>query len=277
AVDPGVATSARETALRRAAREDLLPSRELGEALAMLSDTPLGGAIAATRDLPRASERFHTEIGRLLDSAKGDADAFLLTAKIFEDDIAALELSEGTRPFSAELALAALLTRKFDAAERFMQAVASEQTLGSDRAYLNLARLYAYLRPSAAQRLAGAIGEELGEVPSARLPIADPAARAIANPGVSEGVDDAITAARSGSIGSSLLVALTAAAVDAEGELELVRDAVATNLYAATPAADIAREAAFRREALAFAPRLREESFEEGAYVPRLKPAGTNR
>jgi hypothetical protein len=74
-----------------------------------------------------------------------------------------------------------------------------------------------------------------------------------------------------------VLVALAAAGVEADGELEVVRDAVAANLYAETPAAEVAREAAFRREALAFAPKLREETFDQGEYVPRLKPSMQDR
>ncbi|MEM7518422.1 MAG: hypothetical protein AAF368_16055, partial [Planctomycetota bacterium] len=70
-----------------------------------------------------------------------------------------------------------------------------------------------------------------------------------------------------------LLAGLGTAGVEASGELAVIRDTLGLSLYDRANAGDLARQAAFRREALAFADRIREDVVNQQAYVPRIKPS----
>ncbi|MEM7739603.1 MAG: hypothetical protein AAF225_02235, partial [Pseudomonadota bacterium] len=172
---------------------------------------------------------------------------------------------------------ACLLNRRYGAAERWIRSVATRQGTGAETAFFNLTKLYGYLQPTAAQRLAGAIGEDLPPPPDIAVDAADRAAQAQLTGNLANVVDNALSAATSGSQASQLLAALGASTVVAEGELARIRDTVAANLYAEAGGYDIAREAVFRRAALGSASRLRIEAVNPQFYRPRLKPVRTSR
>ena len=154
-----------------------------------------------------------------------------------------------------------------------MQAVASEQSLEAERAFFNLAKLYSYVQPGPAQRLAGAIGETLPEAPVPPFAIADPVAQADIAGDLAAQVELGLDAVAGGSRGAILLAALSTASVAADaGEVAIVRDSLGASLYQRAGADEFVREAAFQREALAAAGRLREDIINRTAYVPRLKP-----
>lgn len=276
-LDQGLSTQARQAALLRASKENLLPPRDLMTAASQLDGTAIAADIQKVANQPEGSPERGAAIGEVLKAAASDDDAFYLRSQIFGTQIASTASDVATVPFAAEFALAALLGGRFEEAERWMQTVAAEQSIGAERAFLNLAKLYSYRRPGPAQRLAGAIGENLPEPPGAVIDIADPAAQAEANIDLAEQVDRGLTASASGSRAALLLAALGTAGVEATGELAVIRDVLGVGLYSRAEADDLARQAAFRREALAFADRIREDVINQQAYIPRQKPAAPSR
>lgn len=273
ALDEGLAVGTRHAALLRAAEEDLLPPRELAEAAMTMEGTPIGDDLAAIEDMIAGSAQRAGAIGASLARSGDDGAAFLLRTRIFSAEIASLTQDIATVPYAAELALASLLNRRYADAERWMQTVAAEQSEGTERAFFNLARLYSYVQPAPAQRLAGAIGEVLDEPPLPPFRVADPAALVSVPGDLAAQVELGLAAAASGSRASLLLAALSTAAVEADSpETELVRDTLGAALYDRAQADEFVREAAFRREALAAAGRLKTAVIAKQPYVPRLKP-----
>ncbi|MEM9839125.1 MAG: hypothetical protein AAF830_08215 [Pseudomonadota bacterium] len=274
ALDRGLSTEARLAALMRSAEDDLLPSRELEEAAAQLRGTKIGDDLFAMEAMVAGSSQKAGAIGASLASVEEDSAAFLLRTKIFSAEIASLTQDIATVPYASELALASLLNRRYSNAERWMQTVAAEQSDGAERAFFNLARLYSYVQPGPAQRLAGAIGEVLDEPPLPPFTVGDPAAQADAPGDLAAQVELGLSAAASGSRASILMAALSTAAVDADSsEIEIVRDSLGAALYDRAQADEFVREAAFRREALAAVGRLKSDVIAKKPYVPRLKPA----
>lgn len=274
AYDDALDVALRQEALRRVVLEDLVSPRDLEDIAATLTSEQIGKEVAAIRSLPPGSQARGGAIGQALRAVAADPTALLLRVKIFKADIASTGVSVATVPYAAELALASLLNRRFQDAETWMQTVAAEQSAGAERAFLNLAVLYSYVKPNAAQRLAGAIGEQIASPDIAPLTIADETASLVTITDLSIQMEHALDAAASGSRASLLLAALGTAAVEAEtSELELIRDTLGAELYRRANAEAIVREAAFRREALAAAGRLRDDRIGYAPYVPRLKPS----
>ncbi|NNU14866.1 hypothetical protein HK107_00835 [Parvularcula sp. ZS-1/3] len=272
ALDAGLSTAAREAALLRAAQDDLLPARELGDAAASLDGTVLASAVTRVRNLPDGSPERAQALGEILVNSRDEPENYLLRTKIFGQELASLQPSVATVPYAAEFALSNLLLRRYQRAEVWMQTVAAEQTIGAERAFLNLAKLYSYLAPNAAQRLAGAIGEELPEPPVPAITIGDDGAADAVEASLSEVTPRAIVAAHSGSEGSMLLAALELSAVSADPRTDEAARTAAEALLDLSGGAALASEAAFRQQALAFAGRLREETINKQAFIPRLKP-----
>ncbi|NRA29046.1 MAG: hypothetical protein HRU11_02205 [Parvularculaceae bacterium] len=278
AYDSTLDVALRQEALRHVVVNDLVSPRDLEDIAASLKSEQIGKEIAAIRSLPPASQARGGAIGQALQAVVAEPTAFLLRVKVFEADIASTGVNVATVPYAAEFALASLLNRRYKDAESWMQTVAAEQSLGAERAFLNLALLYSYVKPSAAQRLAGAIGEEIASPDVAPLTIADETASLVTVTDLSVQMEHALNAAASGSRGALLLSALGTAAVEAEtSELELIRDTLGADLYRRGNAEPIVREAAFRREALAAAGRLRDDRIGKDAYIPRLKPSSSAR
>jgi hypothetical protein len=271
-LDEGIAIPAREQALYRAARESLLGDRDLGDAAVNLTGTAAAEEIGRIRGYPEGFSEREVAIGEALLAARSNPDLFLLYTKVFSSEIASLMPQEQTAPFAAEIALASLLNRRFEAAERWMQQLATEQTIGAERAFLNLAKLYGYLRPGAAQRLAGAVGAEISGPKVGEIQIYDPLAARSEDIELAEETSRALRAARSGSRAAMLLSALTSGAIEAEGEAAAIRDRIGSTLYSEANASEFLREAAFTRDALAAVASLRESAIDDEAYVPRLKP-----
>ncbi|GGY40628.1 hypothetical protein [Parvularcula lutaonensis] len=270
--DRGLSTPTRSAALVRAAREDLVPARDLADAAASLEGEEVASVIATIAAQPAGSFNRSQAIGEALVAAKQNPDLYLVLTKIYGQEIASMRPDAVTMPYATELALSSLIIRNFATAEAWIQAVAAENTIGAERAFLNLAKLYSYLRPGAAQRLAGAIGERLPDPPVPAIRIPDALAQAQASADLPTTVDRAITAAASGARGSMLLAALATSGVRASGELAAVRDTVGAALYKRAEANRLAADAAFQRQALESVGSLREEVINKEAYVPRLKP-----
>jgi hypothetical protein len=273
AVDTGLSSQAREAALLRAARENLLPHRDLGDAAMRLENSRLQATIASIRVMREGSPERQAAIGQALLDAGSDTDRFLFLTKAFSQEIASAAAGPLTSPFAVEFGLASLLLRQFDAAERWMQTVAAEQSAGGERAFLNLANLYGAVRPSAAQRLAGAIGERVFEPEPVPFEVADPLAQVAARADLSLAAEHAVKAAAEGSRAGMLLAALELGAVQAGGEAGLARDAMASALYDVADAAPILADIRFEEQALSYAGKLREEVVNSQAYVPRVKPS----
>jgi len=272
--DERLGEALRAEALERAVAEDLLSARDLEEIARGLTNQLIGKEMAAIRSLPPSSADRGAVIGQALQAVRDQPNQFLMRAKIFAADIASTGVDVATVPYAAEFALASLLNRRYNDAESWMQTVAAEQSLGAERAFLNLAMLYAYVEPTAAQRLAGAIGEEIGPVDIPPLDIADKTAQVSTIVDLSSQMGQALDAAASGSRAALLLAALSTAAVEADTpQIALLRDALGADLYERAEAESFAREATFRREALAAASKLRDNVIGQSAYIPRLKPS----
>lgn len=277
AMDDSVGDAVRVIALRRAALEDLMPARDLGQVAESVPGTQIAQDVGFIRALPQGSGARAGAIGEALASNLEDPAGFVLRAKIFGTEIASTAPDVATDPYGVEYSLACLLNRRYEAAERWIRSVATREGTGAETAFFNLTKLYGYLQPTAAQRLAGAIGEDLPPPPDIAVDAADRAAQGQLSGNLANVVDNALSAATSGSQASQLLAALGASTVVAEGELARIRDTVAANLYAEAGGYDIAREAAFRSAAMGSASRLRIEAVNPQFYRPRLKPVRTSR
>ncbi|MEM1381601.1 MAG: hypothetical protein AAGH41_13355 [Pseudomonadota bacterium] len=274
AMDTGLSAEARLAAVYRAALENLLPQRDLADAAATLEGTPIGDEMKAFRARGASPSERSGFVGQALQSSGTDSEAFLLRTELYAAEIAAASPDVATVPYAAEFALASLFNNRYADAERWMQTVAAEQSLDAERAFLNLTKLYSYLQPGPAQRLAGALGETLADRAPPPLRIGDPAAQASQRGDLAQLLEQGLAAAANQSRASQMLVALATASVETDdSELKRVRDTLGARLYERAGAEDFAREAAFRREALAAVGRLRDDVINKQAYVPRLKPA----
>jgi hypothetical protein len=273
ALDQGLSSQTREAALLRSAEESLLPPRELGDAAMRLRDSELQAIIASIRVLQEGSAERQGAIGQALLNAGTDADRFHFLTKAFSQEIASTTPGPTTVPYAVEFALASLLIRRFDAAERWMQTVAGEQTMAGERAFSNLANLYGAVRPSAAQRLAGAIGETI--IPPEPVPfeVTDPLAQVTDRAELAETSRRAILAAREGSRGGMLIAALSLAAVPTDGEAGEARDTMAETLYEQSDLAAVLDDIRFQQQARSFAGKLRDGVVNQRAFVPRVKPS----
>ncbi len=277
AMDRNMSNAVRVAALRRAALEDLMPPRELGQVAESVPGTRISQDVGFIRALPQGSGARAGAVGEALSDTITDPADFLLRAKIFGAEMASTAPDPSTDEYEVEYSLACLLNGRYEAAERWIRSVATREGQGAETAFFNLTKLYSYLQPSAAQRLAGAIGEDLPPPPVIAVDAADRAAQRQLTGNLANVVDNGLSAATSGSQGAQLLAALSASTVVADGELGRIRDTVAANLYEAAGGYDIARAAVFRSAALSSAPRLRVEAVNPQFYRPRLKPVRTSR
>ena len=274
ALDRSLSAGAREAALYRVATEDLLGYRDLTAAALMLDESIIRSVVSRVQTQPEGSSERAMAIGEALRNAQDEPASYLLRTKIFSADIGSIGLTPESRPYAVEYALASLLLRRFSQAERWMQIVAEEQTIGAERAFLNLSKLYSYQRPSAAQRLAGAIGERIPDAPVPSVSVEDRTAALYFDGSLEAVARRGVAAAASGSEAAMLLAGLQASAVEGQAS---VRDALGTALFEAGGAETIASDAAFQEAALAYAGRLRADTINAQPFIPRLKPSSESR